>query len=355
MSLLLLKSGDIELNPGPYSHESDTSSGSNNLDELVITNNFSIVHYNIQSLLNKVDLIEAELMNFDVICLTETWLDRRTANETLNLEGYKFYRRDRDGDCHGGVCATYSLIEDSISLAFDTNIPDILITGDFNLDIQKDSSYRKVNDLCQQFSLQQLITDPTHYTETSSSIIDLIFTSNSNNILVSGIGEPFLEQNVRYHSPVYAVLKFHTKPTAVYQRHIWLYNRGDFDSMAREIQDSNWDEVKDDDVDIYANKLTDQISKLASKYIPNKIIKVRQSDPPWLTNNIKKMMRKRKCLYDKDKRSNNIVDFENFKQIRNRVTNEIRKSKHKQTDNLAQKLANNTSEPKDWWKTLKQF
>ena len=92
-----------------------------------------------------------------------------------------------------------------------------------------------MNDLCQQFSLQQLITDPTHYTETSSSIIDLIFTSNSNNILVSGIGEPFLEQNVRYHSPVYAVLKFHTKPTAVYQRHIWLYDRGDFDSMAREI------------------------------------------------------------------------------------------------------------------------
>ena len=402
MSLLLLKSGDIELNPGPYSLESDTSSGSNNLDELVITNNFSIVHYNIQSLLNKVDLIGAELVNFDVICLTETWLDRRTADETLNLEGYKFYRRDRDGDCHGGVCvyvnsnvhsrrrtdleqpdteciwvevttnhrkfllgtfyrppnalaATYSLIEDSISLAFDTNIPDILITGDFNLDIQKDSSYRKVNDLCQQFSLQQLITDPTHYTETSSSIIDLIFTSNSNNILVSGIGEPFLEQNVRYHSPVYAVLKFHTKPTAVYQRHIWLYDRGDFDSMAREIQDSNWDEVKDDDVDIYAKKITDQISKLASKYIPNKIIKVRQSDPPWLTNNIKKMMRKRKRLYDKYKRSNNIVDFENFKQIRNRATNEIRKSKHKQTDNLAQKLTNNTSEPKDWWKTLKQF
>lgn len=50
MSLLLLKSSDIELNPGPFSHESDTSSGSNNLDELVITNNFSVVHYNIQSL-----------------------------------------------------------------------------------------------------------------------------------------------------------------------------------------------------------------------------------------------------------------------------------------------------------------
>ena len=95
--------------------------------------------------------------------------------------------------------------------------------------------------------------------------------------------------------------------------------------------------------------------QLASKYIPNKTIKVRQSDPPWLTKSIKKMMRKRKRLYDKYKSSNDIVDFENFKQIRNKVTNEIRKSKHIQTDKLAQKLANDTSGPKDWWKTLKQF
>ena len=94
---------------------------------------------------------------------------------------------------------------------------------------------KKVNDLCQQFSLKQLTTDPTHYTETSSSTFDLIFTSNTNNILLSGTGESVLEQNVRYHSPVYAVLNF-LKPTAVYQRHIWLYDRGDFDSMSREIK-----------------------------------------------------------------------------------------------------------------------
>ena len=190
MSLLLFKSGDIEPNPGPDLQETDTSSCTNDLDEQVITNNFSIVHYNIQSLLNKVDLIGAELINFDIICLTETWLDRRTTDDALNLEGYKLFHRDRNGDCHGGVCvyvknnvysrrrielelpdteclwievttnhrkfllgtfyrppnapaATYSLIEDSIGLVFDTNIPDILITGDFYLDIQKDSSNKK--------------------------------------------------------------------------------------------------------------------------------------------------------------------------------------------------------------------
>ena len=105
--------------------------------------------------------------------------------------------------------------------------------------------------------------------------------------------------------------------------------------MSRVIQDYSWDEVKDNDVDVYAKKLTDHISQLASKYIPNKTIKVRQSDPPWLTNNIKKMMRKRKRLYDKYKRLNNILDFENFKQIRNKVTNEIRKSNtYKQINQL---------------------
>ena len=67
------------------------------------------------------------------------------------------------------------------------------------------------------------------------------------------------------------------------------------------------------------------------------------------------MMRKRKRLHDKYKRSNNIVDFENFKLMRNRVTSEIRKSKHNQTHKLAQKLANDASGPKDWWKTLKKF
>lgn len=214
-------------------------------------------------------MIGAELRNFDIICLTETWLDYRTSDETLNIEGFKLYRRDRTGDNHGGVCvyaksnvysrrrtdlelqdieciwieintqhrkfllgtfyrppnapaATLSSIEDSIGLSLDANIRDILITGDFNLDIRKQISNRKVSEICQQFNLQQLVTEPTHYTETSSSTIDLIFTSNKNNILLSGTGEPFLEQNVRYHCPVYFVLNFSKTASPIYHRHIWL-------------------------------------------------------------------------------------------------------------------------------------
>ena len=35
---------------------------------------------------NKLDIIESELCNFDIICLTETWLDGRIPNNDLSLK-----------------------------------------------------------------------------------------------------------------------------------------------------------------------------------------------------------------------------------------------------------------------------
>ena len=63
------------------------------------------MHYNIQSLLNKVDILESELSSFDVVCLSETWLDHRTTESDIKMYGFKVpYRRDRQGDNHGGIC-----------------------------------------------------------------------------------------------------------------------------------------------------------------------------------------------------------------------------------------------------------
>ena len=104
LSLLLL--AGIEPNPSPISEASTSfynlSSDSDDLN--MIKDKFSVVHYNVQSILNKVDIIESELSNFDIICLTETWLDERTSNDTISLNEYNLYRRDRGGDNHGGSC-----------------------------------------------------------------------------------------------------------------------------------------------------------------------------------------------------------------------------------------------------------
>ncbi|MEW8548321.1 MAG: endonuclease/exonuclease/phosphatase family protein, partial [Candidatus Thiodiazotropha sp.] len=406
LSLLML-SNDIEKNPGPSSESlseisftsSDTSSLLSNIN---IKNKFSAVHYNVQSLVNKTEILESELSDFDVICITESWLHGTISDDEIKFEDYTVFRRDRVGDSHGGVCVyvknnlhtrrrndlemqnlecvwveitthhkkiligtfyrppnspndTMAQIENSIGLATDTNIQDILIMGDFNLDITKQLPCRKINNICQYFGLDQLISESTHFTETSSSVIDLIFTSNKNNIFLSGIGDPFLQQNIRYHCPVYCIFNFEQSNSEVFSRHIWLYNKGNYEALSRELNETNWNNLVNDDINIYAQNITDQIINVAKRHVPNKTIKVRQSDPPWLNNTIKKMIRKRKRLFNKFKSSRNDLDYQNYKRFRNKVTNEIRKSKKEQIDRLAENLKNNTNAPRDWWKTLKTF
>ena len=136
---------------------------------------------------------------------------------------------------------------------------------------------------------------------------------------------------MRYHCPVYFVLNFHKIIAPASHRHIWLYERGDYQSFSRDIHETNWEPLKNNDIDIYAKNVTDQISELAKKHIPNKTVRIRQSDPSWLTSEIKEMIRKRKRLYKKFKRSKSPADFQNYKHIRNKTIAEIRKSKQLET------------------------
>lgn len=401
LSIILLRGGDIETNPGPDFEVSFSSSSSNmSKNESILQNKFSLVHYNVQSLMSKKDILFSELHHFDVISITETWLDNRTSDQDAELPGYNTYRRDRIGDNHGGICVyvnnnifskrrndlelrdveciwveilthnkkvligtfyrppnshsmTLTSIENSVGLAIDTNIENILITGDFNLDMRTDRSSRKISDICQQYSLSQIISEPTHFTETSSSLIDLILTTNTRHVLLSGVGDPFLDQSVRYHCPVYCVLNFNKVKSNSYTRPIWLYDRGNYQSMNIEIANKDWDSIKHADINIYAKNLTEYLSQVAKNHIPNKTIKINQSDPSWLSSNIKKLMRKRKRLYDKYRKTKRISDFEKYKQIRNKINNEIRRAKQNETRKLADRLQDNTLTAKDWWRTLK--
>ena len=74
---------------------------------------------------------------------------------------------------------------ESIDRAHNTNIYDIIITGDFNYNMISGNS-NKIKDLLQQYNLTQLIDSETHFTETSASLIDLIMVRNTNTILKSG-------------------------------------------------------------------------------------------------------------------------------------------------------------------------
>ena len=87
---------------GPTSESSDESNESFQFPPL--QGNLSMVHYNDQSFANKIDIIEPELTDFDIISLTETWLNDSISNEDLKFNEFQApFRRDRIGDSHDGI------------------------------------------------------------------------------------------------------------------------------------------------------------------------------------------------------------------------------------------------------------
>ena len=97
-SRLILLSGDVETNPGP-TRASESRNGGPQLN---------IYYQNVRSLKNKLSVLRSEapvLRKFDVISLTETWLnsDVETTELQLSLSDYTVFRRDRCGRVGGGV------------------------------------------------------------------------------------------------------------------------------------------------------------------------------------------------------------------------------------------------------------
>ena len=77
------------------------------------------------------------------------------------------------------------------------------------------------------YDLNQLITEPTHVLEHSSSCIDLLFTSQLNLTRDSGI-HPTLYPNC-HHQIIYAKFNLKIEYPPSYTRKIWDYKRAETD------------------------------------------------------------------------------------------------------------------------------
>ena len=410
MLLVLLLSGDVHKNPGPLSSSSHSSicsasdlSISSNVSSIDLSNHISFVHYNVQSVFSKLDILYTELRDFDIIAFSETWLNSSTSNNDLLFNSFHPpERKDRTSNSYGGLLLyirdalyyrrrkdleiadveciwielnlytktvlfglfyrppntnvlDHSNLVDSIHLAVDTGIDNIIITGDFNLNINSQTTFNKVSSICREFSLTQTISEPTHFTESSQSIIDLIFTSKTDLIHNSGVGDPFLQQELRYHCPVFGILNLKSKSKTVITRHIWLFDKGDYNLLRSKASQFDWNSAKDQNIDKYANNINQSIISIASHCIPNRNVTIRSQEPLWITSEIKRLIRKRKRAYRKVKRTNKDSDWLKFRTLRNMVTKLIKESKLAHQNRQVENLKNNSKHPKQWWSCLKSF
>ena len=138
-------------------------------------------------------------------------------------------------------------------------------------------------------------------------------------------------------------------------RHIWMYDRADFDLLRQKAADFDWASLRSDDINIYANNITEKIFSLSKECIPNKQVRIRPSEPVWMTSIIRNLIRKRKQAFRKAKLTDTPANWEKFRKLRNKVISLIRESKKNRNEQLTNTLRNQRLTSKDWWTTLKTF
>ena len=96
-------------------------------------------------------------------------------------------------------------IEEIIS-RIDLEDKELILVGDLNcnfLSRNQDSNYNMLKSITETYQLSQLIKAPTRVSNSSASLIDVIFTNCPNKITCSGV----LHTSFSDHYPVYAVRK----------------------------------------------------------------------------------------------------------------------------------------------------
>ena len=202
----------------------------------------------------------------------------------------------------------------------------LVVLGDFNAKLSrwhdKDSSTSEgisVENITSQFGLHQIINEPTHVLENSSSCIDLIFTSQPNLSVESGT-EPSLHPNCHYQI-IYAKFNLEVLYPPPYTREVWHYHDSNVDLIRRSINEFDWDRA-------FANKQVDEkvlifnktVLNVLSNFILHEVIVCDDKDRPWLNGKIKSLINEKLRTYNayRKKVSNNQLS-KNFSSLQQRL------------------------------------
>lgn len=352
-----------------------------------------IGHLNVRSLFTGFEEFSDLVLknDLDIMCVSETWLNKDVPSDVVNIPNYSFFRMDRVSRGGGvGIYVRNDLIvaqalndsepiegvehiwvelktgADRLLIGVIYRVPsqninrcveyldnllsyiapqfqNIIILGDLNVD----QLYENVISKCMSsYDFQQLIKEPTRVTDTSQKIIDVIFLNNNSLVLDSGTVNA---DSISDHSAVFCELNMsipRPQPLIVTYRNFKNLNKHDFD---QDLQNIPWENV------LYLNNIDDKIKlintyilELFDKHAPYITSRISKPYAPWLTHNLKQMMKQRDKALSKYKQTKSVDDHNYYKQIRNLVTSAVIKEKAAYLA-FQQKNANK----KELWKSIK--
>lgn len=359
---------------------------------------FSFVHFNVRSLCASFhefqDVVAEE--KFQLIGLSETWLNDTVPNQSLYISNYNLVRNDRDG--RGGGVALYihnslkfrvleapeqqSLLEqiwvsvkiqgkviyfgslyrppnlnineclddlENTIISFMPNCTHIFFGTDFNIDVSRTDTpaCKQLFRLLHKYDLSQLVQSPTRVSESSSSIIDLIITNSPE---LSTVVDVINMEGISDHYLVYSVLRLQKLRMPISFRTYRDYSGFVLNNFLFDLNSVYWDLIYSlKDVNEMVSFLNTNLIKIFDIHAPIKKSRFTKAPAPWITPNIKFMMKLRRRALTRYKRLKTDAAFDEYKQLRNYVVSAVRNEKKAFLQHKFQ------TDPRSFWKTIKSL
>uniref|UniRef100_A0A2A4KAV4 Reverse transcriptase domain-containing protein n=1 Tax=Heliothis virescens TaxID=7102 RepID=A0A2A4KAV4_HELVI len=264
---------------------------------------------------------------------------------TLSLNGVKLaigtaYRPPRSD-----LDLFLDAITDTISSL--TKCDHYVLLGDFNVNMLNTGCQTlKVCEFLNSLSLKQLVDSPTHFTDHSQTLIDLVCTNINN---TSVCVEPF--GAIHGHSLVICKLNIKRskyKPHTVAYRPITKIDRDKFDD---ELAHLDWEVIRNlPNVNDMVEALNRNIVSVFDKHAPVKTCLIKDHSHPWITDTIKFMMHLRNEALAKYRKIRSESKKVYYKQLKSLVSSSLF---YEKVAYFKQNINNKINEPKTLWKNLK--
>ena len=238
---------------------------------------------------------------------------------------------------------------------FDRNKDEVVLTGDFNLDLLKYENHLPTAnyiDLVINHKLLPRIVRPTRIKKQSATLIDHIFTKDESNHLVSGIIDVEIAGNSGYtdHLPVFTILRTQAdknrKKEIIFKS---FFTKQGSEERREKLRQEDWNSVyEQDDPNIiydmiqqkYGQHYHDTITMTTHKKGSN-----RYKREPWMTMDILADIRRRDRLAKQKHRR------EDYKKLRNEIVSRTRRAER---EHIRQQIENSYGNIKKHWNVIKK-
>ena len=241
-----------------------------------------------------------------------------------------------------------TLFNDLLINVEETSLETILL-GDVNVNYLNRNENKEFKSLLPLRGFKQLVNDPTRITKESSTLIDIIASTNPHFIKDVKVFPASLSD----HDAVGCIrkpnhLKFELKVIKV--RDYAKYNPDDLNS---ELSNVDWSPVyKSKDANVAANRFNQIVNDVFLKHAPFITKRVKGKPCPWLDKKYKVDANKRDKALRKFRKSKTDENWQHYKNTRNRANNSLNSSKSKYYKQL---LSENRTNPKSFWNIIKSI